>query len=145
MSMDGFDEGEFIMSSSGIGGLYDRRVYELEVPKGIKIPAGKPYITVHFGTPIALKTGRGFGPESSQPHLLAFQVHVHASTKDDLKAGVRAVIKKLVGLEPSTSHNAGEISLQGGLPLPRRDDAGTETRLTRILYFQVTIGLSSSV
>lgn len=149
MSASGFDERKYIMSTDkGIGGLCGGRVWRLEVPKKVKIPESGgyplPYITVHFGTPIATKSGRGFTGEANQPHLMPFQVHVHASTADHLDATCEEVFNRFVGMTPSESGNAGEVSAQGGLPIPRRDDSGAFTRFTHVFYFQVLIGLSGN-
>lgn len=148
MSFDGFDESEFIMSEAGIGKLYGGRVWEDGVPEGVTIPKKngviQPYITTSFPSPIALKQGRGMAvSEARQPHLMSFTVYVHAGTTDDLKAATKAVVRKLVGLEPSTSGNAGEIQLRGGSASTTKDAKGAVLRMTRAILFQVRIGLGS--
>lgn len=149
MSFDGSAEAEWIMSPvTGIGALYGGRVWESGVPAGFELPVGTnnliaPYITVHFGIPIPIAgTQTIAGGVRTGEHIFGFTVHVHASTIDDIKAGTRAVLRKLVGMEPSGSGNAGEIVTSGGHTLDTEDHSGESARYMRMIHFMVPIGLS---
>ena len=149
MSSDGMEAQAYILSpSTGVGGLLGGRVWELEVPPAVKIPrirdVPQPYATVHFGMPVAAPTGRGFVDEIQQPHVMAFQIHVHASAVGDLRGACAAIWRKVMTLTPSTTNDASAIRSLGGIPVPRRDDAGAPSRFTRALFFEVTVGLSGS-
>ena len=149
MSSDGTEAQAYILSNStGIGSLLGGRVWELEVPDGVKIPRVKdtpqPYATVHFGAPIATPSGRGFVEEIAQPHVMPFQVHVHASTVDDLRGACGSIWRKIMRLTPSTTGDASPVRSLGGTAVPRRDDSGAPSRFTRVLFFEVTVGLSGN-
>ena len=148
MSHDGSDEADWILDSeTGIGGLYGGRVWESGVPRGLTLPKDDsgvlPYITIHFGVPVAMPRAQAIaGGVRSAPHLFGFAVHVHASTVDDLKAATKAVVGKLEGAEPSTTGNAGEITLNGGHTFDTQDNSGEQTRYMRMIHFAVVIGFA---
>lgn len=148
MSFDGTAEAEWIMSpATGIGALYGGRVWEGGVPVGYVLPKvnGRiaPYLTVHFGTPVPIAgTQTVAGGVRSADYLMGVSVHVHASTLDDLKAGTRAVLRRMVGMEPSGTGNAGEITPSGGRTFDSEDNSGESTRYMRMIYFLVPVGFN---
>jgi len=151
VSTDGSAEAEYILSKSGLGSLLGGRVWEDEVPSDVKLPVVRdevlPYAIIHFGTPITETPGRGSGrslaaSENQQPHVLPMTVFIYATRSASLRAAFSSVWGKLIGMRPSPTGNAGEISSTGGTRMTEKDDKGAIKRLVRVIYAQVRIGLN---
>jgi hypothetical protein len=146
MSFDGFDEQEYILSPELLGSLLGGQVWEIDVPNDVQLAAEGgvllPYAVVHFGTPIRMREGSSILGEETQPHLMAFQVHVSAAAKAELAAASKVIIRRLTGAVPSETGDASAIKLVGGSTFGKRDDSGSLTRLTRVIFFEVVVGLS---
>ena len=147
-TIDGLAEQDYILSATtGIGGLLGGQVWEGEVPPGVTLARDTsrlllPYAVVHFGTPVAFPQGRGLLGEETQPHLLGWRVHVHASTAADRRVASAAIFRKAITLTPSASGNATQVKAVGGQDFGRRDDSGGTSLLTRVLFFECVIGLT---
>lgn len=148
MSWDGFDEQTYILGQDGLGSLLGGRVWEIQVPPKVKLKEERgeipPYVTVHFGTPIAFTPGgrsdKTFAStEKDQSHLMSIQVYVHASSPETLRTATRTVLNKLVGMVPNPNGRGNEISAQGGPVIPETDAEGKVVRLTRIIHAQLVV------
>ncbi|GAB2699503.1 hypothetical protein BKA24_001810 [Microbacterium marinum] len=144
MTFDGSNEATFILSKeTGIGSLLGGRIWEMQVPEGVKLPERpdkrgiKPYATVHFGStfPIAGTKTMADGAQGGA-WMLPFQVYVYASNPEDLREACSIVQHRLVGLQPNTV-SGDEVTCNGGLAKPRKDTSAGAPRLVRPIFFQV--------
>jgi hypothetical protein len=141
----GVAERAFILSPEALGALAGGRVYKTQAPDSSKLARKdddtvKPYLVVTFQTPSAAAGGRSIGVnESRQPHLMGITVAAYAGDAESAEALMAAVIRTLVGTNPSDT--AGEIKLAAGQSFTAADNGSRPTRFGEWAIFKVYINL----